>query len=384
MHPGRLLCCLLIAFTPLVGCATHRQPVSRPAETQVTASNTARAGARQQAAFPVPIIEVEGDPATLGRSYARQLRAPIVELLDGYLHRWFRSDMERFVAYTAAQGFAKHMSSEHLAELTTAAETAGISLGDALLAQCFLDLTPMTACSSISLPADAFEDGVPRLARNLDFPSMNIADRHSIVVIFRPAGRNQFAAVTWPGLLGVLSGMNEHGLVLVNMEVTRERRLPAAMPYIYLYRTVLEQCATVEEAVELLRTTPRQSANNILLMDAHGGRAAVEITPEGIVVRRAEADQPVISTNHHRGTDLATPGQCQRYDRLVSDARQTFGQADVGTLQSMLRNVQQGQFTLQSMVFEPTNRVLYLSVGERSAEKQMHRLDLRPYFRERD
>src|SRR5690606_3223097 len=159
-----------------------------------------------------------------------------------------------------------------------------LSTQQMMLGQCFLDLLPMTACSSVSVPASAAADGVGRLARNLDFATMGVADRHSIVLIYRPDGRHAFAAVSWPGMLGVLSGMNEHGLVLVNMEVSRGRRLPLAMPYTMLYRTLLEQCATVDEAISLLERTPRQTPNNIMLMDAAGARAVVEIRPEAIVV----------------------------------------------------------------------------------------------------
>ena len=64
--------------------------------------------------------------------------------------------------------------------------------------------------------------------------------------------------------------MNEYGLCLANMEVDRQMRPPMAMPYTLLYRTVLEQCRTVDEAIDLLKRTPRQSANNLMLMDARG------------------------------------------------------------------------------------------------------------------
>src|SRR5918993_2065111 len=167
-----------------------------------------------------------------------------------------------------------------LAQLAVAAQ--------ALLGQCFLDLMPMTACSTVGLPAAAAPDSVARMGRNLDFPSFNVADKQSVVMIFRPEGRYQFASVAWPGMVGVLTGMNEHGLTLANMEVGRRQRLPAAMPYIMLYRTVLERCKTVDEAVKLLEETPRQSANNLMLMDASGGRVVVEITPEKVTVRRAD------------------------------------------------------------------------------------------------
>src|SRR5207248_4073321 len=132
---------------------------------------------------------------------------------------------------------------------------------EVLLGQCFLDLSAMTACSTITFPPAAAPDGVARFGRNLDFPSFNVADKQTVVLIFRPQGRYAFASIAWPGMIGVLSGMNEHGLALANMEVDRSPRLPAAMPYTLLYRTILERCKTVDEAVALLQSTPRQTAN---------------------------------------------------------------------------------------------------------------------------
>jgi predicted choloylglycine hydrolase len=181
-------------------------------------------------------------------------------------------------------------------------------------------------------------------------------------------------------MLGVLSGMNEHGLTLCNMEVTRPLRLPTAMPYILLYRTVLERCKTVDEAIDLLNKTPRQTANNLMLMDAEGHRAVAEIRPDQVIVRKAPADRPLISTNHHRGQDLDTPGKCDRYDYLHDEGARQWGRLDVSSLQKMLQHVSQPKMTLQSMIFEPSNRVIYLAVGADSANKPMVKIDLRAVF----
>src|SRR5207245_7456445 len=107
--------------------------------------------------------------------------------------------------------------------------------------------------------------------------------------------------------------MNEHGLALANMEVTRDgATAPRAMPYTLLYRTILERCRTVDEAIELLKSTPRQTANNLMLMDASGDRAVAEITPDSVTIRRASDAQALISTNHQRGSDLDARGRCDR------------------------------------------------------------------------
>jgi len=249
-----------------------------------------------------------------------------------------------------------------------------------MLANCFLDLSPMAACSTITLSSKAAPDGIARFGRNLDFPGFGIADKATVVIIFHPKDRYQFAAVTWPGLIGVLSGMNEHGLTLASMEVGREMGLPRAMPYILLYRTLLEKCKTVQEAIDLLEKTPRQTANNLMLMDAAGQRAVVEITPEKIVVRRAPEDRPLISTNHHRGADLDKHGLCERYDYLHDEGLKEFGNIGPESIEKMLGKVQQGDDTLQSMVFEPSTRVMYLATGPQATKNPYQRIELAPYF----
>jgi isopenicillin-N N-acyltransferase-like protein len=362
------LACLL-SLVLLSGCSAGDAKVSPATE-----------AAAEDAPFPIPVIEVAGPPEQMGEQHGRELGATIRDLHDKYLKAYFASEGQRFLAMTAAAAFEQRVSPEHLAEIRAMAQASGVEPRQMLLAHCFLDLSPMTACSTVTLPASASPDGVARFGRNLDFPSFDVADKLSIVQIDRPQGRNAFMAVGWPGMVGVLSGMNEHGLTVANMEVDRGMRLPTAMPYILLYRTVLEQCGTTDEAIELIRKTPRQTANNLMVMDAQGERAVIEITPEKVHVRRAPEAESLISTNHQRGDDRESTGRCDRFDCLLKESLGHRGKVDVRAIESMLAEVSQGKRTLQSMVFEPSNRVMYLSTGKNAAKKPFHRLDLKPYF----
>lgn len=342
-------------------------------------------GAASTAKEPEPtagvrIIQLSGTPAQIGAEHGRQLREQIHYLQDHYLKAWFTDPNIYRKALMGAFLFRAQLLTEHSAELGALAEAAGIDPGDAMLGQCFLDLDGMVTCSTITLPADASPDGVARFGRNLDFPSLDIADKYTVLFIVRPQGRYAFAAVSWPGLLGVLSGMNEHGLTLCNMEVTRPRRMPAAMPYTLLYRTILEQCRTVDEAIALLEKTPRQTANNLMLMDAHGNRAVVEIQPGKIAVRRGPDHKALMCTNHQRGQDADKPGVCNRYDSLHDRSAELFGKIDAPAIEKMLGAVAQGRMTLQSMVFEPANRVIYLATGAEAPRHGYQKVDLRPYF----
>ena len=335
----------------------------------------------QPAAFPGKIIELRGSGEEMGREHAKQLDAQIQLLHQKYLSVYIGTGARRLLAIGAAKVFKSYFPAEHLAEVDSLAGAEGMDEAEAVLAQCFLDLSPMTACSTITLPASASPDHVARFGRNLDFPALNIADKYSTVFVYHPEGKYAFASIGWPGMVGVLSGMNEHGLCLANMEVTRGVRVPGAMPYTLLYRSVLEKCKTVSEAIELLEKTPRQTANNLMLMDAAGDRAVAEITPEGVTVRRAAADAALISTNHQRGTDCDTEGRCWRFDYLHEHGAEEFGKIGVPELKDLLAHVSPGKATLQSMIFEPTNRVIYLSTGANATKGTFYKIDLSGRFK---
>jgi isopenicillin-N N-acyltransferase like protein len=365
--------------SPYAGASVAPAPLSEP---QAQLPATTAPVVLSADAIPLRIIEVGGTAEEIGTEHGQQLSASIRTLLEQYLKKFIKGDVQRFVALAAAQKFDAQLLPEHREEIAALAKGAGVDPREVMLGQCFLDLTAMVACSTITLPAEASPDGVARFGRNLDFPSLDVADKYSTLFVYRPQGRYAFASVAWPGMIGVLSGMNEHGLSIANMEVTRPPRLPQAMPYTLLYRTVLEQCRTTEEAVALLEKTPRQTSNNLMIMDAAGHRAVAEISPDGVVVRRGESEPPsaLISTNHRRKQDPDTPGRCGRYDYLRRSSQLHFGKIDPERLKSMLATVSQEQSTLQSMIFEPAERVLHLSVGADAARGTFQRFDLKSYF----
>ena len=334
-------------------------------------------------AIAVPVVELAGTGTQIGTAEGAEQLDAIHALLHNYLDKFVPGGVRRFVAMTEASTFEGYLRPEHRAEVAALAQSVHVDEREAMLAQCFLDIAQLSGCSTVTLSAAASPDGVPRFGRNLDFWSLDIADKYSrLYVVHGDGGRYAYASVGWPGLIGVLSGMNEHGLCLSNMEVPRDPRLPTAMPYTLLYRTVLERCRTVDEAIKLLETTPRQTANNLMLMDATGARAVAEITPDGVHVRRPKGTDALISTNHQRDQDADTPGRCDRYDYIHATAAEQFGHDDVAAIESMLAHVGR-RGTLQSMVFEPTTRTIYLSVGTNAAKRPFTKVELGPLFDKR-
>ncbi len=381
----------LICSIVLAGCSANTVQVRQlpaapavskgtrvaPAEIAPSATSTIT---KAPQTLPVPVVVLSGSPTEIGTAHGQQLAGNIRMLQEKYLHVFIANDTQLATGRLAAGIFGSLMLPEHRQETMGVAVGSGVGSQDLMLTQCFLDLTPINACSTVALPASASSDGVARLGRTLDFPSLGVADKVTTLFIVKPTGRYAFASVGWPGMIGVMSGMNEHGLTLSNMEVDRGVRMPTAMPYTLLYRAILEQCRTVDEAIAFLQKTGRQTPNNLMLMDATGDRAVAEITPESVVVRRAEVGAALISTNHQRGSDATTPGECPRYDYLRKQTTRDFGGIDRTAVESMLQHVG-NTMTLQAMIFEPTTRALYLAAGSHAADRQFSRVDLAALFK---
>src|SRR5580658_4127430 len=151
----------------------------------------------------VPIAEFRGNPAQIGAEHGRMFSAQINELYEKYLLVELQGS-SLAEARLAAASFELYMGADDRQETQSLAEGAGINVYDAMLAQCFLDLMPVAGCSTISLPASASPDGVARFGRNLDFDSLNVLDKNSVLIVYRPWGKYQFATIGWPGMIGAV------------------------------------------------------------------------------------------------------------------------------------------------------------------------------------
>jgi hypothetical protein len=109
--------------------------------------------------------------------------------------------------------------------------------------------------------------------------------------------------------------------------------------------------------------------------------AVFEITPDSIG-RRDSADHLLACTNHFRSDGLAVDDQCWRYDRLTAPTAQPS--FDVNDVQARLHAANQGDLTLQTMVFEPRELALHLAIGPPpTSDDQLVRIDLAPLFAHR-
>jgi predicted choloylglycine hydrolase len=253
-------------------------------------------------------------------------------------------------------------------ELEAAGKVAGLTeddLGVLYVANAMVELRRIGGCSGLVVMPDRSATGEILFGRNLDFPNVGGIDRLSLVTVVRPAGKHAFAAVGFPGLVGVISGMNEKRLCLATFDAYAAKDKaalfnPLGVPFALLNRQILEECTTVDDARKLLESSKRTTMMSLMICDTKEA-AVFELTPKTVAIRKPETEV-LICTNHFLTPELSVKRDCWRYDKLV-EYRGTNGKLDRAQLAEALHAVNQGDLTLQTMLFEPQAMRMHVSLG---------------------
>jgi len=315
----------------------------------------------------VPVLVTRGTPEQIGRQTAHLLGNEAEQVLD-YPRRVFASGPDGEAAWSrlmeAARQLKANIPPAHRTELEVTAKLARLDVDVLAAGNVVMDVYRGLGCSSLQVAPERSCTGGVLFGRNLDFPSAGYLHRYSIVTVCHPEGKRAFASVGFAGLFGCLSGMNDAGLTLAVHEVLVSRdgsRLfnPKGVPYAFLFRRILEECGTVDEAERLLQSVERTTMYNLAVADRN--RTVVfEVTPKSVVRREGEGGL-CACTNHFRTNALAIFPVCDRYEKLSAST----GGARLGIPQvaARLHAANLGQLTLQTMVFEPGPLRLHLALG---------------------
>ncbi len=328
-----------------------------------SASEVVRARAHAQRGG-VRLYYFSGTPKERGRAQGALFKGEIRFLLKRYLERFLPGDDATF-AKKSVLFMARQLSIPPACrrEMEGIAEGAGISFDDVLLANTFFDLKKVLQCTTVcSQKRNGF------FARNLDFPSFGVLHRHSIVVSLPAEDGHAFSMVTFPGFVGVLSGINSKGLSCAVMEVYGKGYEAGNMPFAFALRRVLETCGTLEEADRFFSTHLTTTGNNVMVCDAAGNAGVFELTPKGSFLRRSP-DPYLYATNHF----LSENARGQRLS-VIRRLLKEQPEPSFDLARKLLRKCAFVGDNIQAMVFYPHERKLALSCGKLPASDGPYRM----------
>lgn len=266
---------------------------------------------------PGSIVEVicEGSPFEMGAAQGTALRAKIhaarslMSSLESFRLTqpwWLPYQGYRWLAERKALRFLAGALDGHSPE--TAQRLAGVATGAKLSRSAislFNAVEPLLssasgctacegACSAVAVRGHRSKTGEPMLAHNFDY--LPLIQPFYLTRESRPAtGLRAFEFTTVP-LVGAVDGMNEAGLCIALDYGFATDVPPAPAPTItMLISLALQRCRTVREAAEWIASQPRWGGGLLMLTDASGDIASLELSNTRSHLRRPADGEDVLT-----------------------------------------------------------------------------------------
>ena len=203
----------------------------------------------------------------------------------------------------------------------------------------------LIGCTSFAAWDDATADGHLLVARNFDFDAARCFDRNKTVSLVAPEHGRKYITVSWPGMIGVLSGINDARIgVFIHAAASDDKRM-VGTPVALVVRDMLQNAGSLQEAIDIVAGSVVSVADIYFITDGKTGQAVtVEKTPLRWAVRRVEGNH-MICSNHFLTEQLKDdPGNIRyraqgtsldrhrRMDQLVSASLGELDRTEAATI----------------------------------------------------
>ncbi len=237
-------------------------------------------------------------------------------------------------------------------------------------------------CTSFAAWGESTEDGRMLHARNLDFTGLGALADFAFISIIEPDNGYPFAAVQYPTQVGLLHGMNSQGItVSVDYSIaTSQSIMLDGISWPFLIRRIVQYASTIDEAIEIIKSSPGTIGLLILISDAKTNRAAVvEVNASEYTVR--EGRDYIFAANRYLSDFMKNfqapiyTGSYLRENRLQELLLRNKGSITPAIMASFLRDKYEpgsadyNNFewaidvpgSVVSIVFDPSNSTIYAS-----------------------
>ena len=156
----------------------------------------------------------------------------------------------------------------------------------------------LVACTAFGVKGSRSKEEGLLVGRNFDFSMGDDFARDKIVAFYEPDSGYSFVSITWGGMIGVVSGMNDQGLTVslnaAKSSIPRSSRTPVSI----LARQILQYASTIEEAYELAERSSVFVSESFLVSSARDNNTVViEKSPDELAIYDTDSEE-LILTNH--------------------------------------------------------------------------------------
>ena len=245
----------------------------------------------------------------------------------------------------------------------------------------------MAGCTSFSAWGNKTKDSSLIVGRNFDFYVGDEFAKNKIIMFVNPDNGYKFMMVTWAGMIGAVSGMNEKGLTVTINAAKSVIPLEAKTPISILAREILQYTSDIDEAYAIAKKREIFVSESLMIGSVEDNKTAIiEKTPERLGL--FETDENYIICSNHFQSDVFSndslnlknikeSSSIYRYKR-VDELIAKFPEISVNDAAEILRdqkglknkNIGMGNekainqlIAHHSVIFEPAKKLAWISVG---------------------
>lgn len=163
----------------------------------------------------------------------------------------------------------------------------------------------MVGCTSFAAWGNHTSDGKMIIGRNFDFYVGEAFAEEKMVAFFHPDAGYKNAIVTWAGMVGAVSGMNEKGLTVTINAGKSSIPMKAKTPISLLTREILQYASNIEEAIEIAKKREVFVSESIMVGSAEDKNAVlIEVSPKKFGVYQVESSADLLVCSNHFQSEI--------------------------------------------------------------------------------
>lgn len=311
------------------------------------------------------VLRLRGKPYDIGLQHGRLLAPNIKRLCERVIYgvgfyysiekgQWFLDEAAKLV-----ERQRPFIAPEYFEEMRGVADGAGLPVATVQAANIFPEFFH---CSGVAVFGKATRGGTLLHARVLDYMTEVGLQDEAVTMAVEREGARRFVNVGYAGFIGSVTGMNEKQVAIGEMGGRGEGNWDGT-PMAQLLRGALENCDTLEEALDYMRRRPRTCEYYYVVSDGKSRTArGVAATPEKFEVIGPGEVVPLLP---ERVEDAILLSAGDRYQQLVKRVRDLHGRIGANEMQRIIARGVASRSNLHDAIFEPAALTLWIAHASR-------------------
>ena len=205
----------------------------------------------------------------------------------------------------------------------------------------------LVKCTAFGVWDERSSDSSLLIGRNFDFYVGDAFAVNKILAFVNPEQGYKFASITWGGMIGVVSGMNEKGLTVTLNSAKSDIPFGACTPVSIIAREILQYASNIEEAMAIASSRKSFVSESFLIGSAEDHKAVVIEKSTDTTLLYDPGMDHIILTNHFQSDyfkstpltieNMENETSVYRHERVqeLIQAKESFDYTDAAEL---LRN----------------------------------------------